>query len=995
MRSLKLLGAAALIMLFAAPDLLAATKAGFVPAHRAAKARRAAQIIDNNDHMDVNNLDMVVTNHGSLSYDLVTGNAGLIYPRGTIKTAVFAAGLWVGAKVGPDIRVAIGEYSQEYTPGPMAGGTFQSDQPGFKNFRFDRSQTLTGTDLADYIAQGGPSDSLGNPQLLGDATIWSVFNDADPGTHTNRAGSTEPLGIEVQQSVFAYNRSGALGNIIFVKWRFINKGANTLDSTYVSVWSDPDLGGFTDDLVGCDTTLSLGFCYNATNSDGLYGSTPPAVGYDFFKGPVVGVTTLGMTSFNKYVNGTDPASPVETYNYMKGLNKDGSPIHILNDTTLAITKYQVSGLDPSAPSSATNWLDSNPGDRRLQLSSGPFTMAPGDTQEVVTAIIIGQGLDRLSSVADMKDKDTKAQQVFDLNFDIPSPPPSPTVYVQPLDKAVRLIWDAGAVGTHSASGPLGQDFVFEGYRVWQLPSKGTVGEPKLIATYDIVDGVGAIYSDLFNSEKGAIERTLVVNGPDEGLRFQIDITNDAIRGGRLVNYKDYYYAVTAYAYDSLNTAPYFVGVNQVGIVSEVLESSLKNPNPVTGQSEVVHAIPRGSNALFEIEATQVAGDRVGNRVVVQQLTPSIADSTYRLVIKPGGAYSIYNVTSGDTIVSNTTSSVIVNGFTTQIITTTDPASVYQLEGGSGWLGATDSLNLVANDVDSSGTYTFTNYLFPPVDITLWNFADTKQHNYLIHVLPTASEPAWLYNGGGPSVQAPFNVPFEIFDLGECSYTDPSDDVKVSAMIRDRTTPGVWGWGDAVYIRDIPFASVPWGTPGIVSSDYTADDEASQTYGRFTLFPVDTSVSAPTLPVEGRIRVFGGKLCPGDVFEFRTVPAGSAPGTVVKNDMNKIRAVPNPYYARSQYELTQFDRVMKFTNIPASRSVTIRIFNLAGDLIRTIRRSAASGDDMSSSQIIWNLHTERGLPVASGIYVVRIDVEGVGSKTDRVAVFIEQERLDNF
>jgi hypothetical protein len=117
--------------------------------------------------------------------------------------------------------------------------------------------------------------------------------------------------------------------------------------------------------------------------------------------------------------------------------------------------------------------------------------------------------------------------------------------------------------------------------------------------------------------------------------------------------------------------------------------------------------------------------------------------------------------------------------------------------------------------------------------------------------------------------------------------------------------------------------------------------------------------------------------------------------VVKNDMTKIRAVPNPYYAHSQYELSQFDRVLKFTNIPASRQVTIRIFNLAGDLVRTIRRSAQSGDDMSSSQIIWDLNTENRLPVGSGIYIARIEVSGVGSTTLRVAVFVEQERLDNF
>ena len=112
-------------------------------------------------------------------------------------------------------------------------------------------------------------------------------------------------------------------------------------------------------------------------------------------------------------------------------------------------------------------------------------------------------------------------------------------------------------------------------------------------------------------------------------------------------------------------------------------------------------------------------------------------------------------------------------------------------------------------------------------------------------------------------------------------------------------------------------------------------------------------------------------------------------------MNKIRAVPNPYYAHSQYELTQFDRVMKFTNIPASRRVTLRIFNLVGDLVRTITREATTSDQMANAEIQWNLNTDRNLPVASGVYIYRIEVEGVGAKTDRLAVFIEKERLDNF
>jgi hypothetical protein len=999
MKSLKWVGAAALMMSLAASGVLAAARVGYVPSHRATnvgvvashgKIQRAAKSIDNNDRMNVNNLDMVVTNHGSLAYDLLTGNAGLIYPTGTLKTAVFAAGLWVGAKVGGQTRVAVGEYSQEYTPGPMAGGTFQPDNATFRNFRFDAANPLTGADLTDYLNQGGPTDTLGNPQFFGDATIWSVFNDADPGVHTNDAGSTLPLGIEVQQTVFAYNQSGPLGNTIFVKWLVINKGANTLDSAFVSVWSDPDLGGATDDLVGCDTTLSLGYCYNATNSDNQYGATPPAVGYDFFKGPTVSGIPLPMTSFNKYINGTDPSSQVETYNYMTGHNKDGTPIHILNDPLQPITNFQVSGLNPAGANSATNWLDSNPNDRRLQLSAGPFTMAPGDTQEVVTAIIIGQGTSRTSSVVALKYFDTVAQRAFDLDFDLPQPPPTPITYVQELDRRVRLTWDQNDLGFESIKP--GLHYVFEGYRVWQLPSAGaTTG--KVIATFDRAgNNISTIYSDVFNTNEGAFERSLVINGTDEGLRFSLDVTGDAIRGGPLVNYKDYYFKVTAFAYDSLNAVVDTIGT-QVVTVSEVLESSLK---------PALHATPKGSNGVFTVNAPQTDGPGFGTSVVINQLTTTIADSAYQVVIQPGGTtFNLYNVTAADTIVSGAPAggAVIVNGFTPVFTPPTNPAGIFQLRGGNCLTCAADSISFMAGPavVDSSGTYILSNYLhYPdgPVDPANWIFdGDLPEihHDFLIRVLPDTTEFAWAYAGGNPSPQATFKVPFELYDLGECSIEDPSDDVRITPEIRDRGTPnGRFDWGDALYIRSIPYASVAWGTAGNSSDDYSADDES---YGRLTFYQAPGSTAA--LPAPGRILLRGGQLCGGDIFAFRTVPAGAAPGTVVGRDLSKIRAVPNPYYAHSQYELTQFDRVLKFTNIPGANEVTIRIFNLAGDLVRTLRKSAANGDNMSASQIVWDLNTETNLPVASGIYIARIDVAGIGSTTVRLAVFVEQERLDNF
>jgi len=1003
MRFLRWLGAASLILTLAASDAAAAARAG-VQSPRRTRVHRAATTIDNSTHMDANNIDMVVTNHGSFAYDLVSGNAGFIYPKGSTKTAVFAAGPWLGAKVNGQVRVAIGEYDQEFVPGPMGQATvrpdsftFLPDSPRFRGYKIVRGNTTSADYLNWPVNQGAPTDSLGKPALLGDVMVWSVYNDADQTAHANHAGKTRPLGVEVQQSTFAFNRAGALGNIIFVRYKFINRGGNELDSMYVSAWSDPDLGGFTDDLVGCDTTRSLGFVYNATNADQTYGSTPPAVGYDFFRGPIVPNSgnpsvndTLGMSSFNKYINGTDPQSAGETYNYMQGLNADGTPVHFFDDTLQAVTTFQV----PGDPVAGTGWLDSSPADRRLMLSTGPFTMMPGDSQEVTIAIIVGQGTDRLSSITAMKDEDDKAQIVFNLNFDIPAPPPSPTVYTQELDRKIRLLWDQSAVGTNSANAVLGQNFVFQGYRVWQLPSAGGFANAKVIATYDVPDTLDNLYGDLFNPTVGAVERTQIVAGPNEGLRFSIDITQDAFAGGPLVNNKTYYFAVTAYSNDVLNVTPYIIGVNQVGEVTEVLESALN----------VVAATPKGSNAVYLAPARQISGSVVGSTIQVNQVG-AVGDSLYHVVYLGGdpALWSLINVTTGDTIFTGQANpstggldTPIINGFTISILPPqTDPAMIDQLMKGTGLLGATDSLNFAGgNQVDSTKSFILTNYI-QPYDINNFNFDDTVQHDYLLRLLPTATEPAWAYNGGDPSTQATFNVPWEVYDLGQCSYEDPSDDVKMSIMVRDRDGSGDFSYGDAVYIRLIPFASVAWGTPGITTTDYGNED---QPLGRFTLYKAGKKyVNQPiTYPLPGgRFRVRGGALCVGDTFEFRTIPAGTAPGTIVTNDVSKILAVPNPYYAHSQYELTQFDRVMKFTNIPASRSVTLRIFNLGGDLIRTIRRSASTGDDMSRAEIQWDLTTDNHLPVGSGIYIYRVDVEGVGSKSGRIAIFVEKERLDNF
>ncbi len=239
---------------------------------------QSALNLDQDTRLDCNNLEMFIYNDGNFAYDdanVLGKTDGLYYPRGTTHTVVYSAGIWVGAKVNGEVRLAISEYGTEFVPGPMLNGTYQPDNAQFRVYKINRyDNDVINPDYANWpVDQGAPVDGNGDPLILGDQMTWSVFNDANPANHDNDAASTLPLGLEIQHTGIGYTRDGPLANVYFLKYRMINKGGNYLEDTYVSIWSDPDLGDASDDLVGCDTMLSLGYCYNE-GADANYGRIP-------------------------------------------------------------------------------------------------------------------------------------------------------------------------------------------------------------------------------------------------------------------------------------------------------------------------------------------------------------------------------------------------------------------------------------------------------------------------------------------------------------------------------------------------------------------------------------------------------------------------------------------------------------------------------------------------------------------------------------------------
>jgi len=88
-------------------------------------------------------------------------------------------------------------------------------------------------------------------------------------------------------------------------------------------------------------------------------------------------------------------------------------------------------------------------------------------------------------------------------------------------------------------------------------------------------------------------------------------------------------------------------------------------------------------------------------------------------------------------------------------------------------------------------------------------------------------------------------------------------------------------------------------------------------------------------------------------------------------LDLINVVPNPYYAFSEYERTRLDNRVKITNLPDQCTVTI--YNTSGKLIRTYKK------DNQVTSIDWDLKNSKSIPISSGVYIIHVEVPGIGEK----------------
>jgi len=771
--------------------------------------------------LDVNLCEFGVSNDGILAYDPnAGGNQGLYYPAGQrYGSVLYTGGFWLVGKVKDEIRTAACCYSTEFQPGVILPGGVADDPTSDKYKTFKYNKPLAGEAnpvTAEAIAQGCPSE------VIGDQMLYGVYNDLGSHEFLNK---TNPLGVEVQQTVWGYSQTGALNNTVFVRFRVINKGGNNIQDAYAAIFYDPDLGDANDDASGADSTNGFGFVYNGDGYDANYGVQVPAMASDFFQGPLVAapgetahlndgrvipdMRIMPQTAVFHFINGgpdpymQDPHNAEEYYYFVQGLKSNGD--EMVDPGTGKATKFWLAG----DPVTSSGWIYEDlmsPMDVRFGNSTGPFQLAVGDTQDIVLGIVCGLGSDNLNSITVMRYYDRSAQVAYDKNFKVPAPPPAPIVQAGQLDGEVVLHWNNEAKDYKS------NGYSFEGYNVWQ--SASVAGPWTKIATFDKKNAVTVIWDFTYSASVGTLLEMPVQKGADTGLQYAYTIKQDKLNMTPLVNGKPYYFAVTGYSYKADGT-PKTLENSPTGITvipqRPVLDIELAS---VVGSAiETTHkAGPSDGNVLVEvIDPTLVTGNDYEVSFYEQKdaKSPNVGKQVWKLT----------NVTTGTVVMDDQVKQgkdpkdvdwPVVEGLRIKVM---GPAMTVKqfscVANANGVINPSESAGApwasfpVSRAVDSKGYVTagqqvgagkWMFHTWPNGSRTTFatwldrTFQYANDSGGIQHLIPHDFElrfPA----GGGKAVdywgsKTIVSVPFEIWDIGIATPGDASDDFKLIPYLYD-------------------------------------------------------------------------------------------------------------------------------------------------------------------------------------------------------------------
>jgi hypothetical protein len=387
--------------------------------------------------LDINNIVINPNNIGRLETDPYGVGAywNLISPG--FRPIVYDIGPWIVGKIEDSLYAVISQWWSLYSPGPIVNGQAgilinPQDSLKYRVYKISEGDDNSNIDFAEWPSDlGAPTTLKRSPLVLGDQTIWTIYNGVDS-TLDRRNWWTdfEPLPVEIQQTIFAHSgfaddNVNIFSNVVFIEWTIINKGDKKIDSTYFGFWTDIDFTHVNQNFPAVDTTNQLAYCWNRDSSI--------SVGFSLLYGPIRSSTediatfkgkrkenfkNLPMTSFHG-IGDDSYAVPLfekvstilDVWNFARGLDINGNII--IDPTTNDTTFFPLNG-DPVTNQGWLYPLNYTGGGAGFVFFSGPFDMEPQDTQWVMIALIPASGDDPFNSITNMREK---AQILHSLPYD--------------------------------------------------------------------------------------------------------------------------------------------------------------------------------------------------------------------------------------------------------------------------------------------------------------------------------------------------------------------------------------------------------------------------------------------------------------------------------------------------------------------------------------------------------------------------------------------------
>jgi hypothetical protein len=697
------------------------------------------------------------------------------------------------------------------------------------------------------------------------------------------------------------------------------------------------------------------------------------------------------------------------------------------------------------PTSISNNRPVSGEDGDFIYGSGYFPLLAGSTERFSLALIYGGG--KGGGVQDdiddlLKNKRT-VQEIYDANYQFPTPPDKPTLVGVPGDHQVTLYWDRVA---EASIDPVLRIKDFEGYKLYKstdpdfsdvftiTDATGTARGYRPLVQYDVVNGTRGFFrasGELFQAAGGYS----FYLGDETGLRHSYVDTE--VENGRR-----YFYAIVAYdrgdevkgIFPGENTKP--VRVLSTGEIEKDINVAVITPNahaagyvsPKTGV-EIPHTGPatgKGSYAI--VDETGLTGHRY--RVTFLDTQMDGEDNNKNGLIDAADSSewnritSFYSVQDLENITEQFIGQDTVNvslarkNFIPGTVTVKNqqgsviPPTEYSLNDTRGSIRGSAAGKL------PPGAYTITYQYYPVFRSPNLQGTPYQVENGEADIfdgLTMVFENAWGVKEGasgwvgknaymvniGPTDLALLDPPLK-------GYAKPSDyELQFAGSIVDTSAVGpfpfdvpipvnfrVFNRTDSTYLK---FFFVEGPSVGgnnklspldeLILMEKSPTGQLFPTWDLFFLAKLsDPGDTVYTLGSGDKYIIRTTKpFRSGDVFEFKT-ELPTVETARAQNAMENIRVVPNPYVTASAFEpplnpgITSGRGERKIDFTNLPNEATIRIFTSRGDHVITLNHAA----NIQNGTVSWNLKTRENLDIAYGIYFYVIE-SPVGNKTGKIAI----------